>query len=78
MCFVGKHGINEDIAVVNATVVVKYGGIQTLLLASDANDNIRQWATKLLDGACSNIEKKESMMTTNTKNADEIDHDAAD
>jgi len=36
VCFVGKHGINEDIAVVNATVVVKYGGIQTLLLASDA------------------------------------------
>jgi hypothetical protein len=36
VCFVGKHGINEDIAVVNATVVVKYGGIETLLLASDA------------------------------------------
>lgn len=35
VCFVGKHGINEDIAVVNATVVVKYGGIETLLLASD-------------------------------------------
>jgi hypothetical protein len=36
VCFVGKHGINEDIAVVNATVVVKYGGIETLLRASDA------------------------------------------
>jgi glutaredoxin len=36
VCFVGKHGINEDIAVVNATVVVKYGGIETLLMASDA------------------------------------------
>jgi len=34
-CFVGKHGINEDIAVVNATVVVKYEGIETLLLASN-------------------------------------------
>lgn len=35
VCFVGKHGINEDIAIVNATVVVKYGGIETLLRASD-------------------------------------------
>ena len=36
VCFVGKHGINEDIAVVNATVVVKYGGIETLVKASNA------------------------------------------
>eukprot|EP00536_Pseudo-nitzschia_multiseries_P011913 jgi/Psemu1/30483/gm1.30483_g len=35
VCFVGKHGINEDIAVVNATVVVKYEGIEALLLASN-------------------------------------------
>lgn len=34
VCYVGKYGINEDIAVVNATVVVKYEGIETLLLAS--------------------------------------------
>ena len=36
VCFVGKHGINEDIAVVNATVVVKYGGIQSLVRGSGA------------------------------------------
>ena len=35
VCFVGKHGINEDIAVVNGTVVVKYLGIQSLVQASD-------------------------------------------
>ncbi|VEU36431.1 unnamed protein product [Pseudo-nitzschia multistriata] len=35
VCFVGKFGINEDIAVVNATVVVKYEGIETLLMASN-------------------------------------------
>lgn len=35
VCFVGKHGINEDIAVVNGTVVVKYAGIQTFLEAID-------------------------------------------
>ena len=35
VCFVGKQGINEDIAVVNATVVVKYGGIESLLRATD-------------------------------------------
>jgi len=34
VCFVGKHGINEDIAVVNSTVVIKYRGIETLLQAS--------------------------------------------
>jgi len=35
VCFVGKYGINEDIAVVNGTVVVKYLGIESLLKASD-------------------------------------------
>lgn len=34
VCFIGKHGINEDIAVVNSTVVIKYRGIETLLQAS--------------------------------------------
>lgn len=34
LCYVGKHGINEDIAVVNSTVVIKYCGIETLLQAS--------------------------------------------
>jgi len=35
VCFVGKHGINEDIAVVNGTVVVKYAGVKTFLKAID-------------------------------------------
>ena len=34
---------------------------EKLKLAQD-NENIREWASKLLDGACSNIENKSSIM----------------
>mmetsp|Transcript_26614 Transcript_26614/g.58571 ORF Transcript_26614/g.58571 Transcript_26614/m.58571 type:complete len:566 (-) Transcript_26614:394-2091(-) len=53
VCFVGKHGINEDIAVVNATVVVKYNGIETLLLASNEysrSDKTKPLALKAAEG----------------------------